>query len=113
VGGGPHRDPIDQEDPHDFRRTAYYEDSLAGVDIATTMDRVGHKSLATAKRYQVFDMTRQRAGLERLEAHRRTRGVQPLARLTPEERATWERLNAKMMGATVSPITTASSEAGR
>ena len=39
---------------HDFRRTAYNDFvSHAGVDLLTSMELTGHKSLAVAKRYNV------------------------------------------------------------
>lgn len=56
--------------PHDFRRTAYVNLVNAGVDLATAMELVGHKTLASAVRYQIIDVRRQRLALERLEAHR-------------------------------------------
>jgi integrase len=59
--------------PHDFRRTLYYNASLADVELATSRNLAGHPSLTTAKRDQIFVLTRPARGLERMETHRQTR----------------------------------------
>jgi len=63
---------LEDKIPHDFRRTAYRNLVMAGVDLATAMALTGHRSLSVALRYNIADLARQRAGLERLEAHRKT-----------------------------------------
>lgn len=53
---------------HDFRRTAYRDLVMAGVDLATAMELTGHKSLSVAIRYNIVDVARQRAALEKVAA---------------------------------------------
>jgi len=48
------------------------------ASAATAMELTGHKSLSVALRYQIADLARQKAGLERLEAHRRALGTRTI-----------------------------------
>lgn len=58
--------------PHDFRRSGYSRLVNAGVDLFTAMELMGHKSLTTARRYVLGDPQRQVAGLEKVQAHRKS-----------------------------------------
>lgn len=61
---------LEGKTPHAWRRSAYRDLVMAGVDLASAMELVGHKSLSAALRYQIVDLTRQRAAVKRLEGYR-------------------------------------------
>jgi integrase len=61
---------------HDFRRTAYNDFvSHAGVDLVTSMELTGHKSLSVARRYNVVEEKRMRRALEAVARFREAQGL--------------------------------------
>jgi integrase len=55
---------------HAFRNTAYDTAQLAGVDLFTAMDMIGHKSLSSARRYKRPNIEGMRRALTLIEADR-------------------------------------------
>lgn len=53
---------------HSFRGQAYDDLLLRGVDLLTSMDLIGHKSLSSARRYARPSVDRMRAALEKRDA---------------------------------------------
>lgn len=53
---------------HSFRGQAYDDLLLRGVDLLTSMDLIGHKSLSSARRYARPSLDRMRAGLAKRDA---------------------------------------------